>query len=168
MAHPSDAKSNLSLEFLVLFVGAFSPELEPHLGLLFVALLLALVGFQSLDAAVADAWKRFILRMVECSCCALFPVTGGLPHLDRLPHAVLDALGVLPGVAFAVVADENRLTKRDIVGDAVDGIMCALRVFDTALFVVVETVSAFLGAVHQAPVFVFDFPNQFNQQILAA
>src|SRR5271168_1508956 len=99
---------------------------------------------------------------------ALFPVTGGLPHLDRLPHAVLDALGVLPGVAFAVVADENRLTKRNIVGDAVDGIMCALRVFDAAVFVVAETVGAFLGAVYEAPVFVFDLPGQLNKQILAA
>src|SRR3984957_1973262 len=148
MAHASDAKGNLRLYFLVLFVGAFSPELEPHLGLLFVALLLALVGFQSLNAAMADAGKRLILRVVECSCCALFPVTGGPPHLDRLPHAVLDALGVLPGMAFAVVADENRLTKRDIVGDVVDGIMRALRVFDTALFVFAETVGAFLGAVY--------------------
>src|SRR3984957_2504203 len=136
MAHASDAKGNLRLYFLVLFVGAFSPELEPHLGLLFVALLLALVCFQSLDAAMADAGKRLILRVAERSCRALFPVTDGLPHLDSLPHAVLDALGVLPGVAFAVVADENRLTKRDIVGDAVDGIMCALRVLDAALFVV--------------------------------
>ena len=54
----------------------------------------------------------------------------------------------LPGVAFAMVADENGLTKRDIVGDAVDGILCALRVFDTTLFVVAETVVAFLGAVY--------------------
>ena len=73
---------------------------------------------KSFMAEMADAGKRLILRVVECSFCALFPVTGGLPHLDRLPHAVLDALGVLPGVAFAVVADENRLTKRDIVGAA--------------------------------------------------
>jgi hypothetical protein len=43
-------------------------------------------------------------------------------------------------VAFAVVADEDRLTKRDIVGDAVDGIMCALGVFDAALFIVTKTV----------------------------
>src|ERR1700722_3636311 len=148
MAHASDAKGNLRLYFLVLFVGAFSPELEPHLGLLFVALLLALVGFQSLDAAMANAGKRLILGVVECPCCALFPVTGGLPHLDRLPHSVLDALGVLPGVALAVVADENRLTKRYIVGDALDGIMCALRVFDAAVFVVAESVGAFLGAVY--------------------
>src|SRR5260370_7067147 len=63
---------------------------------------------------MADAGKRLMLRVVDGTCCALFPVTGGLPHLDRLPHAVLDALGVLPGVAFAVVADENRLTKRDM------------------------------------------------------
>jgi hypothetical protein len=115
---------------------------------LFIALLFALVGFQSLNAAMADAGKRLILRVAECSCCALFPVTGGLPHLDRFPHAVFDALGVLPGLAFAVVPDENRLTKRDIAGDAVDGIMCALRIFDTALFVGAETVGAFLGAVY--------------------
>jgi hypothetical protein len=38
-------------------------------------------------------------------------------------------------VAFAVVADENGLTKRDIVGDAVGGVMRVLRVFDAALFV---------------------------------
>jgi hypothetical protein len=47
-----------------LFVGAIGPELEPHLGLLFVPLLFALVGFQALDAAMAYAWKGLILRVV--------------------------------------------------------------------------------------------------------
>src|ERR1700677_2507491 len=95
----------------------------PHLGLgLLVGgekvLISAKIGFKSLDAAMPHTGKLFVLCVSECAFGAVFPILRRVPHLDGLPHPVLDPLGVLARVAFAVVADQNGLTQRDIVSDA--------------------------------------------------
>src|ERR1700722_10874933 len=107
-------------------------------------LISAKVGFQSLDAAMPHTGKLFVLGVSECAFGAVVPILRSVPHLDGLSHPVLDPLGVLAGVAFAVVADKNRLTQRDIVSDSCNGLMCAFRVANTLIFVVDKAVCPLL------------------------
>jgi hypothetical protein len=87
----------------------------PHLGLgLRVGgervLISAKIGFKSLDATMPHTGKLFVPCVSECAFGAVFPILRRVPQPDGLTHPVLDPLGVFAGVAFAVVADKNRLT----------------------------------------------------------
>ncbi|WP_461319614.1 hypothetical protein [Bradyrhizobium barranii] len=65
-----------------------------------------------------------------------------------------------------MMADEDRLTKRDIVRDLGDGFACALCVGHALFAIVLEAVRALLGAIHQARILVADLAGELGQQIL--
>ena len=68
---------------------------------------------------------------------------------------------------FAVVADKDRLAEGDVVGDRGDRLARALGVTHALVAVILETLCALFGTVHQALVLVVDLAGQLDQQILA-
>src|ERR1035437_1477779 len=168
VTHSSDSESYLRLKFLVLFLAASCPEFEPHLGLLLALFLLALAGLQSLDAAGAHVRALLVLGKPDCSFGAALPVFRCFPHLDGAAHSLLDLLGVLPGVALRVVAYKNRLTKRDAVGDCVNGVLCAVSVLSASGAKVFQAVGLRLGPLNQSSIFVADLTGQLNAKVFAA
>jgi hypothetical protein len=82
--------------------------------------------------------------------------------------SLLDLLGVLPGVALRVVAYKYRLTKRDAVGDCVNGVLCAVSVLGASGAEVFQPIGLHLGPLNQSSVFVADLTGQFNAEVFAA
>src|SRR5437016_1854496 len=56
------------------------PELEPHLGLTLLPLLLAKIRGERLDPAVSHAWQFLVLGVTESAGRAVLPVLRGVPH----------------------------------------------------------------------------------------
>jgi hypothetical protein len=89
------------------------------------------LGLNGLDPAGPDIRALHVLGMAKGAGRAVGPVFGLFPHLDRLAHAVVNFLGVPACVAFTVMANQDGLAERDIVGNGVNcsvgpvGVLCA-------------------------------------------
>src|SRR5581483_1127233 len=147
-AHASDAQGHGLLQLGVLLGLAFKPQLQPHFGLLLAALLFALVGLQPLDAAMTDGGQLLVFRMTQGTGCALLPVFGGFPHLHGAAHPIFHALGVLAGLAFAVIAHKDGLPELEPLPDGLHGVARCAGVMGALVAVVLEAVGAFLGALN--------------------
>jgi hypothetical protein len=130
------------------------------------ALLFAPIGLYGLDAARANFRPLLVPGTQDRRHGAAFPIIGGIESLNRLANAVLDPLGVLARVALGMVADQNRLTEGDAVGDPSRLCGGPLGLESPLVAVDVETVGAIFGAVDQAGVVVVsDLAGQFDAQV---
>ena len=123
------------------------------------------VGHNRLDSPGPHGRQFLVLRVPQRPRRPGSPVLRRLPQLDCLPRPALDLLRVFPGVAFGMVADQDRLTQRDTVGDAFDRRPGPVRVLFPLLAVLLEPLGPLLGPFGQAGILVVDLAAQLQEQV---